>query len=116
MNFSGEAFPYTPRVQGTLDAEYRWRLNDRYEAFVGGNTNYQSRSNGALGNDAVLEEKPYGLLDLRAGVEFGTWRVSVWGRNVTDTYYFPTVQRDNDTLVRYAGMPVTYGVTLNYRY
>jgi iron complex outermembrane receptor protein len=114
-NFSGESFPFTPRVQATLDSEYTWRLKEGYDAFVGGNASYQSSSNGALGANAILEEKSYALLDLRAGVQHGNWRVSVWGRNVTDTYYFPTVYRNNDTIVRTTGMPATYGVTLNYR-
>jgi hypothetical protein len=40
----------------------------------------------------------------------------VWWRNVTDTYYYPTVFRANDTLIRYAGMPATCGVMVNVRY
>jgi iron complex outermembrane receptor protein len=115
-NFSGEPFPYTPQVQVTLDSEYTWSLRDGYDAFVGGNASYQSSASGALGDNAILREKSYALLDLRAGVQHGNWRFSVWGRNVTDTYYYPTVFRANDTLIRYAGMPATYGVMVNFRY
>jgi iron complex outermembrane receptor protein len=115
-NFSGEPFPYTPRVQATLDSEYTWRLRDGYDAFVGGNASYQNSASGALGDDAILREKGYALLDLRAGVQHGSWRFSVWWRNVTDTYYYPTVFRANDTLIRYAGMPATCGVMVNVRY
>ncbi len=118
QNFSGESFPYTPKLQMTVDAEYRWRLNADYEAFVGGDLNHQSGTNGFLGNAPILNVNPYTLLDLRAGIESpsGNWRVSVWGRNITNQYYWPTVIRDNDTINRYAGMPLTFGVTLNYRY
>jgi iron complex outermembrane receptor protein len=114
--FSGEPFPYTPRAHATLDTEYDWRLNDAFGAFVGGNASYQSIASGALGDDAILREKRYALLDLRAGLEHGNWRFSLWGRNVTNTYYFPTAFRANDTLIRYTGMPATYGVMINFRY
>ena len=38
-----------------------------------------------------------------------------WGRNVTDKYYWNQAQHVNDVLVRFTGMPATYGVTLSYR-
>jgi outer membrane receptor protein involved in Fe transport len=101
-----------------VDAEYRWPLNARYEAFAGADVNYQSRTNGALGDSAILAVKAYALLDLRAGLESssGRWKLSLWGRNITNTYYYPTAIRDNDTVNRYAGLPATYGVTLNFRF
>lgn len=115
-NFTGNAFPYTPKFQANVDAEYRWSLNDTLTAFVGGDLSYHSRANGSLGNFAILTINPYALLDLRAGIETDEWRFSVWGRNVTDAYYWNTVLRDNDTINRYPGMPATYGISLSYRF
>ena len=66
----------------------------------------------------LLRTKAYGLLDLRGGIEAktGAWRVSVWGRNVGDIYYWTAANRDLDTTVRFTGMPVAYGVTLSFKY
>jgi outer membrane receptor protein involved in Fe transport len=56
------------------------------------------------------------LLDVRAGVERGPWRVYFWGRNVTNTWYWNQSQHVNDVLLRFTGMPVTYGITVSYKF
>jgi outer membrane receptor protein involved in Fe transport len=58
----------------------------------------------------------YTLLDLRAGVTRGDWQFQIWGRNVANTYYWTAADHVNDVLLRYTGMPATYGFTLSYRY
>ena len=76
------------------------------------------RGQGLPGNaprDSELVINSRALLDLRAGIETGPWRVVAWGRNVTDKYYWNQAQHVNDVLVRFTGMPATYGVTLSYR-
>jgi len=50
------------------------------------------------------------------GAADGSWRFAIWGRNVTDEYYWNNVARAIDTVTRYAGMPTTYGVSLTFRY
>jgi len=56
------------------------------------------------------------LLDLRAGASLTRHvDLEVWGRNVTNTYYYNNVSHVVDTITRNAGMPATYGVTLRYR-
>ena len=117
-NFDHQAFPYTPKWSGNADAEYRWPLKDQLQAVVGATATYNSATNGGFGEDPVYRVRSYALLDLRAGVEGdgGKWRISVWGRNVTDQYYWTTVTRASDAGTRFAGLPATYGVTLAYRY
>lgn len=63
-----------------------------------------------------LKVPGYVLLDLRAGVSKGPWLVQAWGRNVLDKYYWTAADHVNDVLLRYTGMPATYGVTVSYRY
>ena len=116
--FGGEAFPYTPRWSGNTDVDYRFDLNDRLTGFVGGNVSYRTGTNGAFGELPQFDIKGYALLDLRAGVEGpnGRWRATVWGQNVTNKYYWTTATILGDGVVRYAGRPITYGVSLTYRY
>ncbi len=118
QNFNGEAFPNTPKWQLVAAADYTWPVTEKLNAFVGGNLSYQSSTNSELGDLALLALKAYTLVDLRAGLETadGTWRVSVWGRNVGDVYYWTAASRDTDTTTRFAGMPATYGVALSYRF
>ena len=86
--------------------------------FIGGNVNYQGATNSQLGDLPLLAVKAYTLVDLRAGVESagGAWKATVWVRNLGDTYYWTSANRDLDTTARFTGMPRTFGVTLSYRY
>jgi outer membrane receptor protein involved in Fe transport len=54
------------------------------------------------------------LLDVRAGIERGPWRAWVWGRNVTNKHYWNAASHVNDVLLRYTGMPATFGATVTY--
>ena len=60
----------------------------------------------------------YTLVDLRLGVERddGRWRAELYGRNITNAYYYTNLVRVIDTVRAYTGMPATYGVRLSFRY
>jgi outer membrane receptor protein involved in Fe transport len=117
-DFNGEPFPNTPKWQFVTDIDYHWGLNDVLDGFVGADVTYQDKTNSQLGELPLLKTNAYALLDLRAGVasKDGAWRATVWGRNVADTYYWTSSNRDLDTATRFAGMPATFGFSLAYRY
>jgi outer membrane receptor protein involved in Fe transport len=137
-DFSGEPFPNAPKWQANIDTQYEIPIGE-WMAFIGANLNYQSATKGFFYDrckegppvsctDTFLQANPqnYGdrkltiidraLLDVRAGVERGPWRAYFWGRNVTNKYYWNQAQHVNDTLLRFSGMPVTYGLTVSYKY
>jgi len=123
-DFGGEPFPNAPKWQADLDAQYSWPIRDKLNAYVGANLNHQSftrsffydREPTSIQPPSVLDIPAYTLLDLRAGVDAGAWRFQVWGRNVTNKYYWQSAVHVNDVLLHYAGQPRTYGVTLSYRF
>jgi iron complex outermembrane recepter protein len=117
-NFTGEPFPYTPKWTAKTDAEYSFPVGSGLEAFVGGNLSYQSKMNAGLGQYAILDIDPYAIIDVRAGVgePGGRWSASVWGRNITNKYYTVAKYYAVDTTLAQAGRPVTYGITLSYRW
>lgn len=118
IDLRNQAFPYTPKWSGNTDAEYRWPLSPQLQAVVGATTTYNTATNSGFGDVPEYRVRGYVLLDLRAGVEGdgGKWRLGVFGRNVTDQYYWTTAARTADGGIRYAGLPATYGVNLAYRY
>jgi outer membrane receptor protein involved in Fe transport len=63
-----------------------------------------------------LKVPGYALVDLRAGVESGPWRGQIWVRNAFDKWYWTSSNHVNDVLLRYTGMPRTYGLTVSYRF
>ncbi len=117
-NLGGEAFPNTPKWQVVADVNYEWPINETLKGFVGGGVTHQDKTNSQLGELPSLNVKAYSLVDLRAGIESqsGTWRLSAWGRNVGDAYYWTAANRNLDTTVRFTGRPATYGLSLSYRF
>jgi iron complex outermembrane receptor protein len=117
-NYAGSPFPFSPKYQVTSGLQYTWDLNDRLSAFAGGNLEFHSKTTAGLGSDPLFVIDAYALLDLRAGVQSqdGAWRVELWGKNVTNQYYWNNIAQRVDSIVRYAAMPATYGATLTYRF
>lgn len=117
-NFKGNEFPYTPKYQLVGDAQYQWRLSDGLVGRVAANFNYRSETNAGFGNDPRLHIDSYTLVDARIGVGSPdrTWEVTLFGRNLTDEYYWTNVARLSDVIRRYSGQPRTYGIQLSTRF
>jgi len=134
-NFSGQPFPNSPEWLGNIDIEYSWQLGNGATMFVGANVNYQDETNGFFVDEckepgvsctatAFADEVPLGdtdleinsrtLVDVRVGVEFGQWRIFGFGRNVTNEHYWDNASHVNDALLRFTGLPETYGVSVTY--
>ena len=124
VNYKGEAFPFTPQWSLNYGVRYDWWVSKALSAYVNLDGSYQTRTSSAFGDTAAHAEGPslknraYGLLNLGVGVERRDdhWRAEIWGKNVTNTYYWNTAFYEDDPVVRYTGLPATYGVTLSYRY
>jgi iron complex outermembrane recepter protein len=117
-NFSGNRFPYTPMWQGNVGIDYDWTLTSSVGAFAGVGLTSRSATKGGLEDDPRLAINAYTLTDLRAGIKSSDnrWRVAAYGRNITSKYYWNNVMHVQDTIIRYAGMPAQYGVTVAYRW
>jgi outer membrane receptor protein involved in Fe transport len=125
INFKGEAYPFTPKWSVQYGVRYDWDLANNLTAFVSADGSYQSQSSAAFGaREAIAQGAPplaikaHALLNVAAGVASADqhWRAEIWGKNVTNTYYWNSVNYISDTTVRLAGLPATYGITLSYRY
>ncbi len=112
---------------------YSWAMMDGWTAFVGTNVNYQEKTNsffvdeckepglpctredaGQISGDTTLPVPERTLVDVRAGIENNNWRVWLWGRNVTDEYYWTRHSKVNDTILKLTAMPRTYGISATY--
>ena len=132
-NFSGQDFPQAPELQANLNVAYNWQVMDGWTAFVGANVNYQEETAsffvdeckepgvsctrtdaGLIVGDSTLPVPDRTLVDLRLGIENNNWKVWLWGRNVTDEYYWTRYSKVNDSIIRLPAMPRTYGITFSY--
>lgn len=124
LDFYGQSFPYTPKWSLSAGARYEWPVGERLNAWVSANGSYQTGSISTFGAKEVtpglprLEIPAYGLLDLAAGLDTadGHWRFQVFGKNVTNKYYITNIFYQIDSVVKYSGMPATYGLSARYRY
>jgi outer membrane receptor protein involved in Fe transport len=123
-DFEGSKVPYTPEWTTRLNVDYEWSVSDGLLAFVGGSFTSKSSSVAIVGGeDVVIDGRDdlyvldsYDTIDLRAGVAAADdqWRLTLFGRNVTDEFYVINASTDSDAIVRYVGRPATWGVTLSY--
>jgi len=128
-NFAGANVPYTPKYQFGTNIDYDFPMSDSLNGFVGASLNFRSNTVATIGGEinpagitspvtTVFEIDDYALVDLRAGIASAddSWRVSVWGKNVLNEYYWNNVVAAFDTIGRYAGRPATYGVSVSFNY
>lgn len=123
INARGEAFPATPKWQAQGDVEYRFDLG-RCGAFIGSDISYRSKTysqfgslTGPAGTADVFLIKAYTLVGVRAGIEFADhYRIQIFGKNVTNKHYWQNVTHQYDTVLRYYGLPATYGISFSARY
>ena len=57
-------------------------------------------------------------VDARLGYEAedGLWKVMLWGKNLTNEYYYTNVVPSSEGDARSVGRPATYGITVGMKY
>ncbi|MEI9988614.1 MAG: TonB-dependent receptor [Rhizomicrobium sp.] len=117
-NFKGSQFPYSPHWQGALTLNYDTPITDTLGLQATVNEHWQSKSCADLCTDAVYAIKSYGLLNASIGLHSldNNWLFSIWGRNLTNQYYWTSVANNTNTYVRFPGMTMTYGASLTYNF
>jgi outer membrane receptor protein involved in Fe transport len=121
-SFRGVALPFAPRYQGSASVLYAFPVNASHQWFVGADIAAQSMSFGSPElsaqdvADATIDA--HATVDLHAGLKSADdkWRLTLWGTNVTDRYYWTNALRVYDTVVRYSGLPAEYGISLGWRW
>lgn len=135
VNFAGTPLPYTSKWSGSLSADYRGKLPSGGSPFVGVSVNMRSSADAALGGRTITYAPGPGVrfapgvthpfaidgyttVDARIGYESdgGAWKVMLWGKNITNEYYWTTVSPGYDSASRLAGKPATYGVTFGFEF
>ena len=114
-NYAGTDVPYSPKFTSNATADYDWNISAKWMATIGATVTQQGLSYATVGPTPIDRIDSYVLLDLRAGIatQDGRYRIQLWGKNVANRFYWNNVSHPYDTVVRYVGMPVTYGVTLS---
>ena len=88
----GDSLPFTPEFTASLSADYDWSIGGNAEAFVGGSFRFVGDQTGGFSTayrtafGQRIEIDDYQTVDLRAGVDFGRFRIQAYVRNLFDSY------------------------------
>lgn len=121
-NFKGSKLPYTPKFSGNIDFQYETALSAGLKAFVGGTAVYTGTQNATFETSTLLADDfiipSYTTVDVRAGIasDDDRWRITAFGRNVTNESYITAVSTFLDTIIRYRGRPAVYGVSGQFNF
>jgi iron complex outermembrane recepter protein len=128
---AGDPLPYAPEWASTLDVTYEWTAFGS-PAHVGGAWRYVGEQStgfpgigGILNGAEQIELPSYNILDLRAGIDFDTFSLALFAKNVTDERAVTQFGGFGDTLPDAPGdpngaavlvRPRTVGVALTARF
>uniref|UniRef100_B0SZK0 TonB-dependent receptor n=1 Tax=Caulobacter sp. (strain K31) TaxID=366602 RepID=B0SZK0_CAUSK len=117
QNFDGQPFLYSPKFQGGLTAMFDRPVGDGLRLRAAVNGRWQGKSQADLEGNPLFVIDSYGLLNASVGVASDKgWELSIWGRNLTDEYYWSAVSSNANTVVRFPGKPRTYGAALTWKF
>ncbi len=113
---SGQPLPNAPEVAYQLMGAYERVLMGSMLVRMSLAYSWQDESYSQISAIDAFQVDAFGVLDGRitAGPENGRWNVSFWGRNLADESYGYSNALAQDNVVRYTGMPRTYGLAFNY--
>ncbi|MFA5601162.1 MAG: TonB-dependent receptor, partial [Phenylobacterium sp.] len=117
-NFDGRPFLYSPERSFALTALYNRDLTGSLGVQAAVNYRWQDEAHADLEGDPQFVIRDYGLLNASVGLHSldDRWRLAVWGRNLTDEYYWTAVSSNANVVVRFPGQPRTYGASLTVRF
>lgn len=89
---AGDQLPYSPRLSGNVSADYEWTVGDGAMAYVGASARIMGDQTGgfnaayrtAFGRRIQIDS--YTVVDARAGIDFGKLSISVYARNLFNSY------------------------------
>lgn len=115
---SGAELGNAPNWQLNGSLNYHRPISDSLALRTGLDFSYKDDNRGSLDEMDGFFISDYTILNARVGIEDidGRWGVTLWTHNLTNEYYWHSAAASNGTRVRLNGMPITYGISLNYKW
>lgn len=118
QDFDGRPFLYSPKRSAALTALYSRDINANLGFQAALNARWQAKSHADLEGDPRFVITDYALVNGSLGVHSldDRWELSIWGRNLTNEYYWTAVSSNANVVVRFPGQPRTYGASLSMKF
>ncbi|MGB8603297.1 MAG: TonB-dependent receptor, partial [Rhizomicrobium sp.] len=94
----GDRLPYSSKTAGSISVDQDFPLAIDLDGFVGATFNYTGSRYAAFPTKSAYSRffmPAYGTVDLRAGVEYQDWKISLYAKNVFDQVGFTYGQSRN---------------------
>ena len=108
-------FERVPDFEYTLTGEYRVPMTDSGDLIFRGQYAWRDGFYTDVTNNELRTIEDYGILDASVRFENEKWRVSLWGRNLTEENYADIISAAFN-YQRFGGQARTYGVEVGYRF
>lgn len=120
INYNGNYVPFVPQHTMSAGIEFTQPLKNRIvkSFFIGLNTT----GAGPLywTEDNLYKQDFYALLNAHAGLNFGSVKVDIWGRNLTnshyDTFFFTSNATTNELKFGQPCNPVQFGIDISLHF
>jgi len=111
VNLASKHPIFTPSMTSLLAAQYTYAITKNMKAILRGEWKYIGTTYFDLAN--TIQQSPYHLLNVKAGIENDKIGLSFWAKNITGTKF---ISYGYDFGAVHLGDPATFGTTLSYRF
>lgn len=118
----GVSLPFAPKWQFAIRGDYNFPVSESLNGFVGAGVTGQTKTIGSIyirpEDKAAFKIDGYTLVNANIGVETSDskWRMSVWGKNIFNKFYWTNTIQAYDNIMRYTGRPAEYGVSVGLKF
>ena len=118
QNFDDTVAPFAPKFQGQGSINKDVPLNDTLTLELAADGTYQTKSNSFIGELPLFQIDSYALFGASVSLHDTDRGLRLTGfvRNAFDKYYWTSAVLGHDTVIRYTGMPRTYGARLTWNF
>jgi outer membrane receptor protein involved in Fe transport len=118
QDYDGYEFPYSPKFSGAATVTYDTPITAGLGLRAIVNGRYQSKTSSTIEDFAPLAIPAYGVLNESLAIydQDNRWEASLWGRNITDEYYWAAAATNANTAVRFPGRSASYGATFKVNF
>ncbi|MFT5705540.1 MAG: iron complex outermembrane receptor protein [Shewanella sp.] len=120
VQLQGNRPAFNPKYTYNGQARYAWDLNNGYDLIFASDWSWRAEQYLEVNNQPSNLIDDYWIVNARIALESSEndWRISLWGKNITDTQYVTYL---NDLpafgwLLRGYGAPSTYGATFEMKF
>jgi outer membrane receptor protein involved in Fe transport len=114
LGLTGETLPEVPRLNFSVGVKYTQPIGDNWTGVLAADVNYRDSENSFFASNLYnVPLKSYTLLNLRAGLVKGPWRVNFFDRNATnDRAQLSVIDNSGQSLALTTVRPRTVGVNV----